>query len=126
MRKTIQTKYAPAAVGPYAQAYMVNDTLFVSGQIPYVPETMEMVSTDISKQTAQSLKNIEAIVREAGFSITDIVKCQIFLKDMNNFTAVNAVYADFFKSHTPARCAVEVSNLPKNVDIEIDAICMKD
>lgn len=125
MRKAIETKHAPAAVGPYAQAYMVDDTLYVSGQIPFVPETMELVSSDISEQTAQSLKNIEAIVKEAGFSITDIVKCQVFLQDMNNFAAVNAVYADFFKDHTPARCAVEVSGLPKNVDVEIDAICIK-
>lgn len=125
MRKTITTKHAPEAVGPYAQAYQVDDTLYVSGQIPFVPETMKLVSDDISAQAKQSLANIKAIVDEAGFEVTDIVKCQVFLKDMNNFAAVNAVYADFFKDHTPARCAVEVSQLPKNVDVEIDAICIK-
>lgn len=125
MRKPIATKKAPEAVGPYAQAYQVDETLYVSGQIPFVPETMQLVSPDISEQTRQSLKNIEAIVTEAGFSVTDIVKCQVFLTDMNNFAAVNKVYGEFFKDHTPARCAIEISRLPKDVDVEIDAVCIK-
>lgn len=125
MRTTIVTKNAPAAIGPYAQGYRVNDTLYVSGQIPFVPATMTLVSADVAQQAAQCLRNIEGIVTEAGFSITDIVKCQVFLKSMNDFAAVNAVYADFFKGHTPARVAVEVSRLPKDVDVEIDAICVK-
>ncbi|MGM0432843.1 MAG: RidA family protein [Spirochaetota bacterium] len=125
MRKPIMTRKAPEAVGPYAQAYQVNETLYVSGQIPFVPETMQLVSSDISEQTRQSLKNIEAIVTEAGFSVTDIVKCQVFLIDMNNFAAVNKVYGEFFGEHTPARCAIEVSRLPKDVDVEIDAVCIK-
>ncbi|MGH0053930.1 MAG: RidA family protein [Sphaerochaetaceae bacterium] len=125
MKKTIATKNAPAAVGPYSQAYLANDTLYVSGQIPFVPETMQMVSSDVAQQATQSLKNIEAIITEAGFSVTDIVKCQVFLNDMNNFAAVNAAYADFFGEHKPARVAVEVSRLPKDVDVEIDAICVK-
>ncbi len=126
MRKTIATDHAPAAVGPYSQAVQVNDTLYISGQIPFVPETMELVSTDVAQQATQSLKNIEAIISEAGFSVKDIVKCQVFLKDMNDFAAVNAAYADFFGDHSPARCAVEVSRLPKDVDVEIDAICIRD
>ena len=125
MKKTISTTKAPAAVGPYAQAFLANDTLFVSGQIPFVPETMQLVSPDVAAQAEQSLKNIAAIVAEAGFEITDIVKCQVFLRDMNDFATVNTVYADFFGSHTPARVAVEVSRLPKDVDVEIDAICVK-
>ena len=125
MKKTIVTKHAPAAIGPYAQAYLVNDTLYVSGQIPFIASTMELVSEDIKKQTQQSLSNIEAIVKEAGFSITDIVKCQVFLRDMNDFAAVNEVYAAFFKDHTPARVAVQVTRLPKDVGVEIDAICVK-
>jgi 2-iminobutanoate/2-iminopropanoate deaminase len=125
MKKTIVTKHAPAAVGPYAQAYLVNDTLYVSGQIPFVPETMQLVSEDVAKQTEQSLKNIAAIVQEAGFALTDIVKCQVFLKDMNDFAKMNAVYAEFFGDHTPARVAVEVARLPKDVSVEIDAICVK-
>jgi 2-iminobutanoate/2-iminopropanoate deaminase len=84
-----------------------------------------MVSSDVAQQATQSLKNIEAIITEAGFSVTDIVKCQVFLNDMNNFAAVNAAYADFFGEHKPARVAVEVSRLPKDVDVEIDAICVK-
>jgi 2-iminobutanoate/2-iminopropanoate deaminase len=125
MRRTIATEKAPAAIGPYAQAYQVNDSLYVSGQIPFVPETMELVSKDVSLQAEQSLKNIKEIVTAAGFSISDIVKCQVFLRDMNDFAAVNAVYAAFFNGHTPARVAVEVSRLPKDVDVEIDAICIK-
>ena len=125
MRKTIVTKDAPAAIGPYAQAYQVNDTLYVSGQIPFVASTMTLVSEDIKEQTKMSLQNIDAIVKEAGFSILDIVKCQVFLRDMNDFAAVNEVYATFFKDHTPARVAVQVSRLPKDVGVEIDAICVK-
>lgn len=125
MKKIIETKNAPAAVGPYAQAYLAHDTLYVSGQIPFVPETMQLVSDDVALQTQQSLKNVAAIVQEAGFALTDIVKCQVFLKDMNDFAKVNEVYARFFGSHTPARVAVEVSRLPKDVSVEIDAICVK-
>lgn len=125
MKKIIATSKAPAAVGPYAQAYQVNDTLYVSGQIPFVPETMQLVSPDVAVQATQSLQNIKAIVDAAGFSVTDIVKCQVFLKSMDDFAAVNAAYAQFFGDHTPARVAVEVSRLPKDVSVEIDAICAK-
>lgn len=125
MKKIIATSHAPAAVGPYSQAYQVDDTLFVSGQIPFVPETMLLVSPDVAEQALQSLKNIKAIVDAAGFALTDIVKCQVFLKSMEDFATVNEVYAKFFGSHAPARVAVEVSRLPKDVSVEIDAICMK-
>ncbi len=125
MRRIISTQKAPAAVGPYAQAFEANGTLYVSGQIPFVPETMELVSKDVSLQAERSLMNIEAIITEAGYVKEDIVKCQVFLRDMNDFAAVNTVYATFFGSHKPARCAVEVSRLPKDVDIEIDAICVR-
>ncbi|XMB65989.1 RidA family protein [Mycoplasmatota bacterium zrk1] len=125
MKNLINTSNAPAAVGPYTQAFEAHGTLFVSGQIPFVPETMTLVSDDISDQTRQSLENVKAIVNEAGYEITDIVKCQVFLNDMNDFQAVNNVYADFFGDHKPARCAVEVSRLPKDVGVEIDAICVK-
>ncbi|QVK19818.1 RidA family protein [Mycoplasmatota bacterium] len=125
MKNLINTSNAPAAVGPYTQAFEAHGTLFVSGQIPFVPETMTLVSDDISDQARQSLENVKAIVNEAGYEITDIVKCQVFLNDMNDFQAVNNVYADFFGDHKPARCAVEVSRLPKDVGVEIDAICVK-
>ena len=125
MKKIISTPHAPAAIGPYCQGYLVGDTLFVSGQIPFVAETMTLVSEDIRRQAQQSLENVAAVVTAAGFEITDIVKCQVFLRDMNDFAAVNEVYTAFFGSHTPARIAVEVSRLPKDVGVEIDAICMR-
>ncbi|HBH13356.1 MAG: Translation initiation inhibitor [Clostridiales bacterium 38_11] len=125
MKKFITTKNAPAAVGPYSQAVEANGTLYVSGQIPFVPETMTLVSDDIEIQTKQSLENVKAIVTEAGYTLEDIVKCQVFLKDMNDFTVVNGVYEAFFEGHKPARCAVEVSRLPKDVGVEIDAIAVK-
>ncbi|HCX03542.1 MAG: RidA family protein [Tissierellales bacterium] len=123
--KFIETKKAPAAVGPYSQAVEANGTLYVSGQIPFVPETMTLVGPTIQEQTKQSLDNIKAIVEEAGYKVENIVKCQVFLKDMNDFTYMNKVYEDFFDGHKPARCAVEVSRLPKDVKVEIDAVCVK-
>jgi 2-iminobutanoate/2-iminopropanoate deaminase len=123
--KFIETKKAPAAVGPYSQGVEANGTLYVSGQIPFVPETMTLIGPTIQEQTKQSLDNIKAIVEEAGYKVENIVKCQVFLKDMNDFTYMNKVYEDFFDGHKPARCAVEVSRLPKDVKVEIDAVCVK-
>ncbi len=121
----IHTEKAPAAVGPYSQAVLAGNTLYVSGQIPFVPATMTLVSENVEEQAQQSLANIKAIIEEAGFTVESVVKCTVFLTDMNDFAAVNGVYADFFGDHKPARCAVEVSRLPKDVKIEIDAICVK-
>ena len=123
--KLVKTKKAPAAVGPYSQAVEAKGTLFVSGQIPFVPETMTLVGEKIEEQTKQSLENIKAIVEEAGYEVKNIVKCQVFIKDMNEFANMNKVYEDFFDGHKPARCAVEVARLPKDVKVEIDAICVK-
>lgn len=123
--KTIQTKHAPAAVGPYSQAVLVKDTLYVSGQIPFVPETMTLVSGDIKDQTLQSLQNILGIVKEAGFDKEHIVKCGVFMQDLSMFKDMNEVYSQFFGDHKPARFAVEVRRLPLDVLIEIDAICVK-
>ncbi len=123
--KTISTKNAPAAVGPYSQAVLVNDTLYVSGQIPYVPETMTLVSEDIKEQTKQSLQNILGIVEEAGLKKENIVKCGVFMKDLGQFKEMNEVYAEFFGNHKPARFAVEVARLPLDVKVEIDAIVVK-
>ena len=125
MNKTIHTEHAPAAVGPYSQGVAAGGTLFVSGQIPFVPETMKLAGEGIEDQARQSLKNIAAIVKEAGFSLEDVVKCTVFLRNMDDFAAVNHVYAEFFGDHKPARCAVEVSRLPRDVGVEIDAICVK-
>lgn len=123
--KIISTKNAPAAVGPYSQAVMVKDTLYVSGQIPFVPETMTLVSEDIKDQTRQSLNNILGIVEEAGLKKEDIVKCGVFMKDLGMFKDMNEVYAEFFGDHKPARFAVEVARLPLDVLVEIDAIVVK-
>ena len=123
--KMIQTDQAPQAIGPYSQAVDANGTLYVSGQIPFVPETMTLVSEDIAEQTAQVLSNIKGIVTAASYQVTDIVKCTVFLKDITDFPAMNAVYADFFGDHKPARATAESPHLPKNVLLEIDAICVK-
>lgn len=125
MLKFIQTNNAPAAIGPYSQAVLANDTLYVSGQIPFIPSTMTLVGPDISSQTKQSLNNIKGIIEEAGFKVTDIVKCTVFLKDMNMFSQMNTVYQEFFMDHKPARAAVEVARLPKDVLVEIDAVCVR-
>ncbi|WP_394701439.1 RidA family protein [Marispirochaeta aestuarii] len=121
----INTNKAPAAVGPYSQAVLSGNTLYVSGQIPFVPDTMTLVSEKVEEQAKQSLANIQAIIEAAGFVLTDVVKCTVFLTDMNDFAVVNTVYADFFGDHKPARCAVEVSRLPKGAKVEIDAVCEK-
>lgn len=123
--KNIQTPHAPQAVGPYSQGVLVKDTLYVSGQIPFVPETMTLVSDDISDQTRQSLKNILAIVTEAGLKKEDIVRCGVFMTNLGDFAKMNTVYAEFFGDHKPARAAVEVRRLPKDVLVEIDAIAVK-
>ena len=123
--KPISTKNAPAAVGPYSQAVLVKDTLYVSGQIPFVPETMTLISDSIKDQTKQSLNNILAIVKEAGMEKEDIVKCGVFMQDLGMFKDMNEVYAEFFGNHKPARFAVEVRRLPLDVLVEIDAIVIK-
>jgi len=123
--KTIETKQAPAAIGPYSQAVEVNGTLYVSGQIPFDPVTMELVSEDVKIQTEQCLKNIDAIVKEAGYEKENIAKCVIFIKDMNDFAIINDAYAAYFGDHKPARACVEVARLPKDVQVEIDAIAVK-
>ncbi len=124
MMQFIKTDKAPAAIGAYAQGTRIDNTLYVSGQLPLDPQTMEQPDT-IEAQTRRALENLLAIVEAAGFKKTDIVRCGIFLQNMNDFAKMNAVYGDFFKDHTPARAAVEVSRLPKDVAIEIDGIAMK-
>jgi len=125
MSKTIiSTKNAPAAIGPYSQALRVGDLLFTSGQIPFVPSTGQLVSKDIKEQTKQCLENIKAILDEAGTSFDNCVKCTIFIKDMNQFGQINEVYGSYFRDNPPARSCVEVARLPKDVDIEIEAIAL--
>ncbi|MDY0210945.1 MAG: RidA family protein [Acholeplasma sp.] len=124
--KFIHTEKAPKAVGPYSQGVLAKgETLYVSGQIPFVPETMTLVSNDIKDQTKQSLHNVLAIVEAAGYSKNDIVRCTVYMTDLSQFTQMNEIYQEFFKDHKPARAAVEVSRLPKDVSVEIDAIAVK-
>ncbi len=121
MRETISTDTAPAAIGPYAQAIRVGDLLFTSGQIPLLPDGT-LLDGDVRAQTEQVLKNLQAVLGAGGASLGSVVKCTCFLADMNDFAVVNEVYGSFFSSDPPARSAVEVARLPKDVRIEIEAI----
>jgi len=125
LKKVIQIPGAPAPIGPYSQAILVNDTLYVSGQIPVDPTNGELVDESIEASTHQVMKNIRALVNEAGMTIENIVKCSIFLKDLGNFDRVNEIYGSYFRSLPPARETVQVARLPKNVDIEISCIAVK-
>ena len=121
-KQTIHSDNAPAAIGTYSQAVKVGDFVFISGQIPLVPETMEIVEGDFVARTRQVFENLKAIAEEAGGSLGDAVKLTIFLTDLANFAAVNEVMAEYCSEPYPARAAVQVSALPKGVDVEADAI----
>ena len=126
MKKIINTKSAPAPIGPYNQAVLSENTLYISGQIPMDSITGEMISGDIKKETAQCMQNLKVILEEAGMSFENVVKSSIFLKDMHRFSEVNEVYGSFFETETaPARETVEVANLPKFVNVEISMIAVK-
>ncbi len=122
MIQPISTNKAPQAIGPYSQAIKTDNVLYLSGQIPVNPETNEIISNDIAEQTGQVMKNIKAILEEEDLSIERIVKTTIFLKDLSQFTIVNEEYSKFLGNHRPARSTIEVSRLPKDVQIEIEAI----
>lgn len=121
-KQIIQTKHAPAAIGPYSQAVKSGNLLFVSGQIPINPETGSIVNTGIEAETHQVMKNISAILHAAECSFKDIIKTSIFIKNMDDFAKINEVYASFFEGDFPARETVEVARLPKNVNVEISVI----
>lgn len=121
--RSIHTDKAPAAVGAYVQAIATDNLVFTSGQLPLDPQTGELES-DIKKATKRALENIKAIVEEAGSSVDKIIKCNVFLDDINDFADFNAVYEDFFGDHKPARSALEVANIPKGAVIEIEAIAL--
>jgi len=123
-KKVIQTEKAPKAIGPYSQAIQAGNFLFLSGQIPLDPETGELVKGDIRQQTKQVLKNIKGILESQKLGMEDVVKVTIFLKDIGNFNQVNEVYATYFPSSPPARSTVEVAKLPRDADIEIEAIAL--
>ncbi len=125
MKKKIATSNAPQAIGPYSQAIQTGEFLFVSGQIAIDPATGDIVAGDIEAQTNQVLKNITAIIEAAGMSLQDVVKCSCFLKDMNDFAKFNAVFETYLGEILPARETVEVARLPKDVQVEVSAICCK-
>ena len=125
MKKIIKTVNAPAAIGPYSQAVEMNGMLFISGQIAVDPATGKLVEGDISVQTNQVLKNIEAILHAAGYSFVEVVKSTCFLSDIANFKAMNEVYARYYFENQPARAAFAVKDLPMGALIEIETIAMK-
>lgn len=122
MKTIIRTSEAPAPIGPYSQAVKTANLLFISGQIALDPHSGELVGKDIASETKQVMKNIGAILKEAGMDFKSIVKSSIFLKDMNDFAKVNEVYGEFFSENPPARETVQVSRLPKDVNVEISII----
>lgn len=123
--KIIFTEKAPKPIGPYSQAVMRGNALFVSGQVGIVPATGEVDTSNIENETKQVMENIKTIVEEAGMKMSDIVKSSIFLMDMNNFSKVNSVYGKYFPENPPARETVQVSALPKKVNVEISVIAIK-
>ena len=125
MKKIINTSKAPAPIGPYNQAIMTGNTLYISGQIPLNPENGELVSGDIQEETHQCMKNLRAILEEAGMGFEQVVKTSIFVKDMHQFAQINEAYGQYFDADTaPARETVEVANLPKFVNVEISMIAI--
>lgn len=125
MKTIISTPNAPAAIGPYSQAIEVNGFVFVSGQLPIDPATGAFPEGGIEAQTEQALKNLSAILAAAGCTLADAVKVTVFLKSIGDFVAMNGVYAKFFETDCPARCAYEVAALPKDALVEIDVIAAK-
>lgn len=122
MKQVINTPKAPSPIGPYNQAILANGFLYLSGQIAIDPETGELNMPDIATETHQVMKNIDAVLKAAGMTFANVVKTSIFLSDMNNFAQVNEVYATYFNDQHPARETVEVSCLPKNVNVEISVV----
>jgi 2-iminobutanoate/2-iminopropanoate deaminase len=125
MKKIIRTTKAPAAIGPYSQAVDMNNTLFVSGQIPINPDTGNIIDGDITMQTEQVFRNISAILEVAGYSFSHVVKSTCFLSDMSDFKAMNSVYAKYYTENQPARSTYAVKELPMGALIEIETIAMK-
>ena len=120
--KIIYAENAPEPIGPYSQATLVNGLLFISGQVAINRQTGEFETSDIQSETDRVMKNLEAILNAAGVNFSHVVKCTLFIRDMNDFVKINEVYGSYFASHPPARETVEVSGLPKNCNIEISCI----
>ena len=126
MLSIVKTKNAPAAIGPYSQAIKAGDFLFISGQMPIDPLTGDITGTDITTQTRQTLDNLKALLAAAGMSLDNVVKVYVYLVDMNDFQAMNEVYATYFTTHYPARVTVGVASLPKGALVEIEAIAYRE
>lgn len=125
MSKTIiNSSNAPAPIGPYSQAVKAGNTLYVSGSIPLDAQTGELINANITEETHQVMKNMDAVLTAAGMTFENVVKCSIFIKDMNQFTAINDAYGMYFKDNPPARETVEVARLPKDVNVEISCIAV--
>jgi 2-iminobutanoate/2-iminopropanoate deaminase len=125
MRSVISTKDAPEAIGPYSQAIKANGFIFTSGQVAIDPATQQVIAGDVSAQTDRVLRNLSEILEAAGSGLGKVVRCTVFLKNMNDFAAMNAVYGKYFGSAPPARSTVEVARLPKDVQVEIDVIALE-
>ncbi len=125
MKRIIKTNNAPAPIGPYSQAVLVKDTLYVSGQIAIDPISGKIIDKSIEDETHQVMKNLNAVLEAAGFSFNNIVKTSIFLSDMDFFASVNIIYGQYFENEFPARETLAVKTLPKNVNVEISAIAVK-
>lgn len=124
MMDTVSTENAPGAIGPYSQAVKTGNLVFCSGQIPIDPATNEFVSNDVAKQTEQVLKNLSAVLKAAGTHLNNVVKTTVFLADMNDFAAMNEVYAKFFDTNKPARATVQAARLPRDARVEIECIAV--
>lgn len=124
MKKEVKTDKAPKAIGPYSQGIIANGLVFASGQIAINPQTGELSTGGIEEQTRLVLNNMKAVLEAAGSSLDKVIKCTVFLDDMDNFTLMNGVYGQFFTAPYPARAAVEVARLPKDVKVEIEAIAL--
>lgn len=124
MKTVVNTDFAPQAIGPYSQAIKANGFLFVSGQIPLDPMTGQIVYGGIESQTYQVLNNLKAILEKEGLGFENVVKTGVFLKDMEDFAAMNKIYAEYFKSEPPARACVQVAKLPRDVSVEIELIAV--
>jgi len=123
-KQIIKTVNAPAAIGPYSQAVKIENLIYTSGQLPINPSTGELVNDDVKKAAEASLNNVKAILEEAGTSLDKVIKTLVFVKDMNDFAAINEVYSKFFTKNYPARSCVQVAKLPKDALVEIEAIAI--
>lgn len=120
----VHTDNAPAAIGPYSQAIVANGFVFTAGQVPFDPQSMQLVQGDIAAQTEQVMKNLQAILTQAGADLSSVVKTTVFLQDMNDFAAMNEVYARHFGEHKPARSTVQVARLPRDAAVEIECVAV--